>query len=154
MKLFTLDTRPGRWLVRKARAFLNQGQPLVRVKPKDLLEAGVQRVPRVAGASRGQPLLEDGRVLEVASLIWATGFGRDFRWIRLPLFDARGEPIHHRGVVQAEPGLYFVGLPFQSTLLSGLAAGAGADAQYIAGQILQRARGTVPTHVGNVDHLP
>jgi len=43
-------------------------------------------------------------------------------------------------VVQAEPGLYFTGLPFQSSLLSGLVAGAGADAKYIVKQIATRAR--------------
>jgi putative flavoprotein involved in K+ transport len=121
------------------------GANLVRVKPKDLIEAGVQRVPR--GRFSRAALLEDGVVLEVA-----TSFGppasRDFRWIRLPVFDDRGEPIHHRGVVQTEPGLYFIGLPFQSSVLSGQAAGAGADARYILKQILLRARGTGRIHEG------
>jgi putative flavoprotein involved in K+ transport len=152
MKLLTIDTAPGRWILRNARAFTG-GHPLVRVKPKDLLEAGVQRVPRVAGVRRGQPLLEDGRVLEVASIVWSTGFVRDFHWIRLPVFNTRGEPIHHRGVVQTEPGLYFVGLPFQSSILSGLVAGAGEDAKYIAKQITLRARVTDLTRGGKVDKL-
>lgn len=141
MKLFTVDTPWGRSVVQKARAFTG-GHPLVRVKPKDLLEAGVKRVPHVAGVRGGQPVLEDGRVLDVANVVWATGFVRDYRWIRLPIFNAKGDPIHHRGVVLTEPGLYFTGLPFQSSLLSGHVAGAGDDAKYIMKQIASRARAT------------
>jgi putative flavoprotein involved in K+ transport len=138
-KRLTIDTLPGRRLVTKARAF-TAGHPLVRVRPKDLSEAGVQRVPRVVGVRGGQPMLEDGSVLEVANILWATGFWRDFRWIRLPVFDTRGEPIHQRGVVQSEPGLYFMGLPFQSSLVSSQVAGAGVDANYIVKKIAAQAR--------------
>jgi putative flavoprotein involved in K+ transport len=156
MKLLTVDTRLGRWIEQNASGFFMRGLPLVRVRPKDLLEAGVQRVPRVAGVSNGQPMLEDGRVLDVANVVWSTGFVRDYRWIRLPVFDADGDPVHHRGVVQAEPGLYFTGLPFQSSLLSGIVAGAGVDANYIAQQILLRAKATDPVYegrmVGKQDH--
>jgi putative flavoprotein involved in K+ transport len=137
MKLFTVDTSGGRSVIQKARAFTG-GHPLVRVKPRDLLEAGVERVPRVAGVRGGQPILEDGRVLDVANVVWATGFVRDYRWIRLPIFDGKGDPIHHRGVVRTEPGLYFTGLPFQSSLLSGHVAAAGNDAKYIVKQITAR----------------
>jgi putative flavoprotein involved in K+ transport len=134
MQHFTVDTPPGRWIVQRAREF-SGGHPVVGITPEDLLRAGVHRVPRVPGVSRGQPILEDGRVLDVPNIIWSTGFTRDYRWIKLPIFDARGNPIHHRGVVRGAPGLYFVGLPYQSSLLSGLVAGAAADAKYIAKQI-------------------
>ncbi len=139
MQLLTTDTLPGRWLAARAHQW-SGGHPLVRVKPQDLSDAGVQRVSRVAGVSGGQPMLQDGRVLEVENVVWCTGFVRDYRWIKLPVFDAKGDPIYHRGVVQAEPGLYFTGLPLQSSLLSGLVAGAGADARYIVTQIATRAR--------------
>jgi putative flavoprotein involved in K+ transport len=139
-KRLTIDTLLGRRLVTKARAFTG-GHPLVRVRPKELAEAGVQRVPRVVAVRDGQPVLEDGRVLEVGNVLWATGFRRDFRWILLPVFDAQGEPIHHRGVVEGELGLYFIGLPFQSSLVSSQIAGTGADANYIVKQIASRARG-------------
>ena len=138
-KRLTIDTLPGRWLVTKARAFPG-GQPVVRVHPKDLSEVGVQRVPRVVGVKGGRPMLEDGRVLAVPNVAWATGFQSDFRWIRLPVFDSQGNPIHHRGVVQTEPGLYFIGLPFQSSLISSQVAGVGVDAKYITKQIMSRAK--------------
>jgi putative flavoprotein involved in K+ transport len=83
---------------------------LVRVKPKDLAAAGIRRLPRVVGVRDGQPLLADQRVLEVANVIWCTGSGPDFSWIDLPVFgDSEDEPMHHRGVVATQPGLYFVG---------------------------------------------
>ncbi len=149
MKRLTVDTPPGRWLVRKAREYTG-GHPVVGIRPEELLRAGVQRVTRAAGVTGGQPVLEDGRILDVANVVWATGFVRDYHWIRLPIFDANGDPIHHRGVVQAEPGLYFVGLPFQSTLLSGLIAGAEPDARYIVKQIAARARAIGPIYEGRM----
>lgn len=152
MQRLTVDTLPGRWLVRKAREF-TRGHPVVGVTPEDLMRAGVQRVPRVVGISHGQPLLDDGRVLDVANVVWSTGFVRNYRWIKLPVFDSSGNPIHHRGVVQSEPGLYFVGLPFQSSLLSGLVAGAGADAKYVAKQIDLRTRMTDLAREGKAGKL-
>ena len=83
MQRLTVDTLPGRWLVRRAREF-SRGHPVVGVRPEDLLRAGVQRVPRVMGISHGRPVLEDGRVLDVSNVVWATGFVRDYRWIKLP----------------------------------------------------------------------
>ena len=148
----TVDTPPGRWLVQRAKEFTG-GHPVVGITPEDLLRAGIQRVPRVTDVNNGRPVLENGRVLDVANVIWATGFVRDYRWIKLPIFDTKGEPIHHRGVVLSEPGLYFVGLPFQSTLLSGLVAGAGADAKYVAKQINVRAKVTDLTRGGKIDKL-
>ena len=138
-KRLTIETLLGRKLVTNARAF-PRGHPVVRVRPQDLAEAGVQRVPRVIGIKGGQPVLEDGRVLAIPNIVCATGFRSDFRWIRLPVFDAQGNLIHHRGVVQTEPGLYFIGLPFQSSLISSQVAGVGVDAKYITKQIMSRAK--------------
>jgi putative flavoprotein involved in K+ transport len=83
-------------------------------------------------------LLDDGRVLDVANVIWCTGFWSDFGWINFPIFDDDGEPIHERGVVATVPGLYFVGRFFLSTLASSLVGGVGRDAAYIADQIACR----------------
>jgi putative flavoprotein involved in K+ transport len=51
------------------------------------------------------------------------------------VFDQYGFPIQERGVVESEPGLYFMGVPFQYSLSSALVGGAGRDAQYIARHI-------------------
>jgi putative flavoprotein involved in K+ transport len=131
---------------RKVRPKLRMmGLPLARVKPADLLAAGVERVhARTVGVKDGLPVLEDGRVLDVANVIWCTGFQPDFGWIALPIFDSDGEPLHERGVVASEPGLYFVGLFFQSAGTSSLIGGVGRDAAYIANEIVARSAAVAP----------
>ena len=66
-RVLTMRTPMGR---RKRAEVLAHGLPLVRTKPEDLVAAGVERVPRLAGVRDGRPQLEDGRVLDVASLDW------------------------------------------------------------------------------------
>jgi len=70
----------------------------------------------------------------VTSVVWATGFARDHRWIEIPAFDGRGYPMHWRGVTSV-PGLYFVGLPWQHSWGSGRFEAVGRDAEFIAGHI-------------------
>lgn len=126
-------------LGRKVRPHvLRSGAPLIRVKPEDLAAAGVERVPRTVGIESGLPTLEDGRVLDVANVIWCTGFHPDFGWIDLPVFDEAGEPIQERGVVPSEPGLYFVGLDFLYSFVSENVGGVGRDAKHIAKHIASR----------------
>src|SRR5213592_2662549 len=110
---------------------------LIRVNNKDIVAAGVQRVPRVAGVQGGMPLLDDGRVLDVANVVWCTGFREDFSWIDLPLFDDSGLPVHERGVARSQPGLYFIGLPFLYSVTSDVLPGVGRDANRIARHIAQ-----------------
>ena len=69
---------------RKVQPMVKKGLPLARVRPKDLEAAGIERVPRTVGAREGRPELEGGRLLDVANVIWCTGFRADFGWIALP----------------------------------------------------------------------
>jgi putative flavoprotein involved in K+ transport len=115
--------------------FLAGGDPLVRVRGKDLAAAGVERVPRVVAVRDGLPVLEDDRILDVANVIWCTGFRSDFGWIDLPVFGENGQPVHDRGVVASEPGLYFVGLVFLYSLSSDVLPSRMRDAKYIAKHI-------------------
>ena len=78
----------------------------------------------------------------VTSVIWSTGFGRDHRWIELPVFDGRGYPTHDRGVT-SQPGLYFLGLPWQHTWGSGRFSGVAADAEHLAEEIVRTRRASV-----------
>jgi putative flavoprotein involved in K+ transport len=112
-----------------------RGIPLGRVRRKDFAAAGIVRVPRVSGVRKGFPVLEDGRVLEVSNVIWCTGFTPHHDWIDLSLPTHNGLPVHDRGVVEACPGLYFVGLPFLFSLSSALVGGVGRDAKYIVDRI-------------------
>lgn len=136
--LLTVDTWIGRKLKERGQ---KGGDPLIRLTPEDLQQAGVKRVPRVEGMIDGTPRLDDGRLLDVAAVIWATGFRSDFSWIEVPglMLDDDGSPIHDQGVVADEPSLYFLGLPFQRSLLSATLVGVGADARYIASHIRMRA---------------
>ena len=127
-------------IARKIRASLEAGHglPLVRVKPKHLVAAGVERVARVAGVKDGRPVLEDGRVLDVANVIWCTGYRPDYSWIDLPVFEGKSLPTHTRGVVEQQPGLYFMGLNFQYSASSSQINGLGRDSSYIAKAIADR----------------
>jgi putative flavoprotein involved in K+ transport len=135
-RVLTLDTPIGRAVHGR---FLSGGSSLIRVKPRDLIAAGVERVPRTVGVQDGRPVLEDGRVLAVANVIWCTGYHPDFSWIDLPIFGER-EPRHTRGVVAQEPGLYFVGLEFLYAASSTMVHGVGRDAEYVVQDIASRAR--------------
>ena len=130
--VLTVDTRFGR---RLRKSSLGHGAPLIRLKPEDVVAAEVERVPRVTGVRDGEPVLEDGRVPDVANVVWCTGFAPDFRWIELPIFGEDGYPAHYRGVVEGEPGLYFVGLLFLYSLTSSLVGGVGRDSEYVSGHI-------------------
>ena len=71
----------------------------------------------------------------IATVIWATGFAVDFGWIKADAFDERGRPLHQRGV-SVQPGLYFLGLPWQSRRGSSFIWGVWHDARHIAEQIV------------------
>ena len=130
---------------RRARPkMVSRGEPLVRTKPKDLSAAGVERVPRLTGTRDGLPVLLDDRVVDVANVIWCTGFDGGFSWIELPIF-VDGKPNHERGVVEAEPGLYFVGLKFLHSVSSAQIHGVGRDAARIAELIATRRGATSET---------
>jgi putative flavoprotein involved in K+ transport len=131
--VLTIKTPMGR----RARASTFQhATPLIRVKPRDLLAAGVERVPRTVGVQDGRPLLENGQALDVTNVIWCTGYDAGFGWIDLPVFGER-EPLHERGVVASQPGLYFVGLHFQYALSSSMIQGVSRDAEYVVRAIVR-----------------
>jgi putative flavoprotein involved in K+ transport len=147
--ILTLNTPMGRKMRPKMR---HHGMPLVRTKPGDLVSAGVERVPRIAGVRDGLPLLEDGRALKAANVIWSTGFGPDFSWIELPVFQDDGYPSEKRGVVPSAPGLFFVGLAFQRAASSTLIGGVGRDAEYIANKVSARLSAAAREHTSSDPH--
>ena len=70
----------------------------------------------------------------ITSVIWATGFAVDYSWLKVDAFDEAGKPKHERGV-SAEPGIYFLGLPWLSRRGSSFIWGVWHDARYLADQI-------------------
>lgn len=136
--VLTVNTRVGRKMRQQVRTY-GVG-PVERATPKFLDAAGVERTfARTVGVRDGRPLLDDGRVVEVANVIWATGFHSPFSWIHLPIMGDDGWPLQERGVVSTAPGLYFVGLMFMRAMASALIGGVGRDAAYVAEQIAARA---------------
>jgi putative flavoprotein involved in K+ transport len=136
--LLTLGTPIGRKIAPHIRM---GGGPLLRIRREDLDRAGVEvSEARATGATDGKPVLGDGRGLDVANVVWCTGFRPDFGWIELPIVDADGWPVQSRGVVASVPGLYFLGLLFQYSFTSMLVAGAGRDAAFVVGRLAERAQ--------------
>jgi putative flavoprotein involved in K+ transport len=136
--VLTVKTPLGRKIKPEVRS---HGGPLIRVKAKHLEAAGVEHVAsKTVGVRDGFPMLEDGRVVEAANVIWCTGFRLDFSWIDLPIVGPDGYPLEERGVVPPAPGLYFIGLPFQRSFASMLIGGVGSDAAHVAKHIASYAR--------------
>ena len=82
---------------------------------------------------RASLALEDSGI---TSIVWCIGFTPDFSWVDIPVFNGRSYPGHERGVT-AQPGLYFLGLPWLHTWGSGRFSGVARDAEYVVGRVTQ-----------------
>jgi len=113
-------------------ALLGKIDMLVQKLGLDLPE---ERLPQLDDGFHA-PLTEQLDLAEagVTTLVWATGYGFSFDLVKFPVFDADGYPVQQRGAT-AQPGLYFVGLPWLHNKRSGLLSGVGADAGHVAGLI-------------------
>lgn len=102
-----------------------------------IARSGIVAPPEPAAAAPARPapgpaLSElDLDAAGIGSVIWATGFRRDFGWVEAPILDARGEPVHRRGVTGCA-GLYVLGLPWLHKLKSSVLCGVGEDAAHLA----------------------
>ena len=137
--VFSVRTPIGRRMQPALRR--NGRAPLIRVRRADLADAGVHLTEaRTVGATDGRPTLADGTSLDVANVIWCTGFRRDFGLVRPDPTGDDGYPRGDGGIVTDLPGLYYVGLVFQTAFASMLIGGAGRDAKRVAAHIAARAR--------------
>jgi putative flavoprotein involved in K+ transport len=96
---------------------------------------GIRLTGRVSAASDNVLFTSSGDTIEVAAVVWATGFRSDYRWIRPPVLSDNGQPIHTRGVSPVN-GLSFLGLPWQHTRGSALLGWVGRDAEFLARHIM------------------
>jgi putative flavoprotein involved in K+ transport len=133
--VLTLSTPIGRKIQPK---FIHMAAPLIRVKTKDLKRQGAEFVGRTVAMNDGRPQLDDGRVLDVANVIWCTGFREEWPWIDVPVFGDDGRPRQYRGVCEDAPGLYFMGVRFQYAASSDVLPGVGRDAEFVAKHIVSR----------------
>jgi putative flavoprotein involved in K+ transport len=119
---------------------LQHRETLIGSSPRELERRyGVKLRPRAMRASERTVVFAEGSELEVDAVIWATGYGPDYSWIDLPVFDSDGRLRHRRGVTEV-PGLYFLGLTWQHTRGSALIGWVEDDAEFISEQISQRTR--------------
>jgi putative flavoprotein involved in K+ transport len=118
----------------------HHGGPMLRVKRRDLVTRGVERVTsRIEEVRDGRPVV-DGTPRAVSTVVWATGFRQVFDWIHLPILGEDGWPQEVRGVVADAPGLFFCGLAFQYSFSSMLMTGVGRDAAFVADRVAARSR--------------
>ena len=102
--------------------------------PKD----STMEEPAIALPLSSRPITElDPTTAGITSVVWCSGFRYDFGWVKLPILNDAGEPLHVRGVTQY-PGFYFLGLRRTYSLSSALLAGVGNDAAFIAEHIAAR----------------
>ena len=131
----TIKTRRGRKM-RDAIKIQGQAAPLLNISLEEVLKAGAIHVSRVSGGKEGMPFLEDGKLLKISSIIWCTGFTRDFSWLgeMQNIIDDHQYPVSYRGIT-THRGLYFLGMAFQYAVTSTWILGIGRDASYIADHI-------------------
>ena len=134
-RLLTVRTPFGRKVRGK---MISAGLPRIRQRRAELDSAGVQWVDRVTGVKDGRPQLADGRSVDVANVIWCTGYDLGLSWIDLAIFEENGEPRQTSGLVDGEPGCYFVGQHFQHSVSSTMIHGVGRDAAFIVRTIRKR----------------
>ena len=93
---------------------------------------------RIIGPDPGwvaDPVLElDLHEHGVTSIVWATGYRVDYGWLKVDAFDEAGRPVHHRGI-SCVPGIYFLGLPWQTRRGSSFIFGVWQDAKLLADHI-------------------
>ncbi len=133
--VLTIKTPIGRKVKSKV---LKGGGPLINISVEDLDKAGVIRLERMKGVENGLPVMEDGTVVNVKTVIWCTGFKPDFSWIDIDILNATGWPDTMRGISTKQKGLFFMGMPFQFGLASGLVGGVGRDAKYVVEKLVSR----------------
>lgn len=116
-------------------SLLDEADAYIRRNGADLPEEPEARILGPAPECVTSPVLElDLAGAGVTSIVWATGYRVDYSWLNVDAFDENGRPRHQRGV-SAEPGVYFLGLPWQSRRGSSFIWGVWHDAKYLADHI-------------------
>jgi putative flavoprotein involved in K+ transport len=107
---------------------------LIGTSFRQLAHRGVTLLGRAVAAEGWTIRFADGRTLEPATIVWATGFHSDYSWIHAPILDDDGLPIRHRGVTES-PGLFLLGMHNQYSRGSSLLGFIHHDAAFIVEQV-------------------
>jgi putative flavoprotein involved in K+ transport len=150
--LFTWLTAAGFFTVpahtRIARRLRARGDLVIGSRRSTLRRRGIAFRPRLTGISGRTARFADGSSLEVDAVVWATGYRSDHSWLHVPGVVVDGQVRHEAGVTDV-PGLYFLGLPWQTCRGSALLGFVGADAATLSARMAADAR-RVPTLTGAV----
>jgi putative flavoprotein involved in K+ transport len=120
------------------RSLLDAADAYVAREGLDLPEEPSARIVEPDPLCVREPVLQlDLAAAGVTSIVWATGYALDFGWLKSGALDARGVPVHRRGVTDV-PGLYFLGLSWLSRRASAFIFGAERDAAHLADHIAGR----------------
>lgn len=109
----------------------------------------VERVGRVVGADGDAVVMADGSRRTVDAVMWATGFRASYPWLRVPVLDEAGAPIHSHGITDV-PGLAFLGLPWQRNRGSALLGFVGRDAERLAERLGAQLRSARPNRASQM----
>jgi putative flavoprotein involved in K+ transport len=120
---------------RLARRLRARGDLVIGTSMTRLRRAGVGFRPRLTGFTGDVAQFADGTKMPVDAVVWATGFASDYAWLDVPDVVVDGQVRHQDGVAQV-PGLYFIGLPWQTTRGSALLGFVGADAAALSARIV------------------
>ena len=119
---------------RLGRRMQARGEFVIGSNQRRLKRAGVRFRPRLVDAVGRTVRFADDSILDVSSVIWATGYRSDYSWIQIPGVLRDGRVIHRRGVTDV-PGLFFLGLSWQHTRGSALLGFVNDDAAYLADRL-------------------
>ncbi len=120
---------------RDYQSVLDEADAYIALNGLDMPEEPQARIIEPDPPCVTDPVLElDLAQAGVSTIIWATGFVQDYSWLKVDAFDGDGHPKHIRGI-SSEPGIYFLGLPFQSHRGSSFIWGVWHDAKFIADHI-------------------
>ncbi|MFP4976121.1 flavin-containing monooxygenase [Paenibacillus sp. CN-4] len=124
------NSRLGKWL-------RNQPEYVYGYELRELIKKGrVSVYTRASHAINDRILFEDDSELKADNIIWATGFKRNDSWIDIAgALDATGVILHTEGVSPVK-GLYYIGLPWQTSRGSALLGWVKYDAHKIVHHIL------------------
>ena len=134
---------------RTARRLRARGDLVIGTRTRDLRRRDIDLRPRLTGIAGRTARFVDGTTVDVDAVVWATGYRPDHSWLHVPGVAVDGQVRHEEGITDV-PGLYFLGLPWQTCRGSALLGFVGADAAALADRMAaDAAHHRTPTLVGS-----
>ncbi|NEM05586.1 flavin-containing monooxygenase [Geodermatophilus normandii] len=116
---------------RIARRLRARGDLVIGTRSRDLRRRGIDFRRRLTDLAGRTAHFADGSTVDVDAVVWATGYRPDHSWLHVPGVVVDGSVRHTAGVTDV-PGLYFLGLPWQTCRGSALLGFVGADADALS----------------------